>query len=99
MLAHVKDGHVLVALDDASRVVGFVCIDVKGDMQLGLYVIVAQDVRGYGIGKALIEKGHELAKKEGARVSICQIWPQSGVQRFYENSGYKEIGRVLMAEL
>jgi GNAT superfamily N-acetyltransferase len=98
VLEQAAKGLVLVAREDI-RVQGFVCIGIEGQYQLGLYLIVSKEARGSGIGLALVKAGHELAKLRGAKLSICQIWPQSGVQQFYEKAGYREICRTMEAVL
>jgi GNAT superfamily N-acetyltransferase len=93
------EADILVAEDGAGVVRGFVFVQVAGDCLLGKFIAVSRAARGRGCGRALILAGHELARARGARTAVCTVWPESGVLPFYEKTGYREIGRVMEAEL
>jgi GNAT superfamily N-acetyltransferase len=93
------ESQTLVAENDAGAVQGFVFLHVAGDTLLGKFIVVSRAVRGRGCGRALILAGHELARARGAKTALCTVWPAGGALPFYEKTGYREVGRLLQAEL
>lgn len=87
----IKEKYVFKAEED-GKIVG----SIAGKYEEGvLYiddVIVAKDKRGLGIGKDLIKKAEEYAKKMGGHKSYLITGKTWDVRKFYESLGYKVTG-------
>jgi GNAT superfamily N-acetyltransferase len=99
ILRELGEGSVLVAEEESGAVKGFNRIRVCDGFLLGLNVVVSKDARGNGCGQALIDAGHELGRSQGARSAVFTMWPGANLSSFYEKCGYREVGRVMLAEL
>jgi L-amino acid N-acyltransferase YncA len=83
----------LVAEDETGTVVGYVLFSptYDGEYLRGLFVIdlyVREASRGRGIGRALMERVHQLAKQEGlSRVSWNVHGKNAAALEFYRSMG------------
>lgn len=81
-----------LVLDDDGAVIG-TCrlLGSGGRMRLGRMAI-ARGRRGEGLGAALLEHAHAVAREEGARE--VELHAQVAVRGFYERAGYAAEGGV-----
>lgn len=63
---------------------------------LELDIAVDQRIQGKGIGKQLLHKGKELAKKKGVhKLSLRVLATNEGAIEFYRKNGFIEQGRLI----
>lgn len=81
--------HVLAYLDEAA--VGTARIDVEQAGKVGRLAVLAK-YRRQGIGRALMERCHEIAERQG----LEQVWCHAQVAAvpFYERLGYRVTGAL-----
>jgi len=83
----------LVAVDDDGTPMGTVRIDLAHDGKIGrLAVLVAR--RRAGIGTALMEHAHEVARARGLDAVWCEA--QAAAVPFYERLGYRSEGNTFV---
>jgi GNAT superfamily N-acetyltransferase len=78
-------GRVLVAVDDADRVIGMACVLQDGDMADLDALFVDPPAIGSGAGRALFEAAVVLARRQGARRMTILADPNAAA--FYERMG------------
>ncbi|HZX83619.1 MAG TPA: GNAT family N-acetyltransferase [Reyranella sp.] len=78
-------GRVLVAVDDADRVIGMACVLQDGDMADLDALFVDPPAIGSGAGRALFEAAVVLARRQGAR--RMTILADANAAAFYERMG------------
>lgn len=62
--------------------------------------LVREEYRGKGVGKALFEDFKAWAKTQGAERLVVRVYTSNErASDFYENTGFKEISRVLEQEV
>lgn len=98
VLDYLENDAVLVS-EDEGVVNGFVCVAVKDGRGMVGDLIVAKEKRGNGVGRMLVEAGHDLAWKRGAKNALVIIWTEKGLEPFYEAVGYRTIGHLMEAPL
>jgi GNAT superfamily N-acetyltransferase len=81
----VAAGRVLVAVDDADRVIGMACVLQDGDMADLDALFVDPPAIGSGAGRALFEAAVILARRQGARRMTILADPNAAA--FYERMG------------
>ena len=76
----------------AGRLVGQIGLkDMRGLIDIGM--LVAPDMRGLGIGKALLQAGIDWARSHGAHKMTLQVWPHNQAAReLYAKFGFIEEG-------
>ena len=84
---------------DAGRVVGagFWVADpnpLLGHTRTGYRVMTAPDLRGRNLGRLLMAAMHRVARDLGVEVAVLDVRSGLGTTRFYEGSGYVEVGRL-----
>lgn len=86
--------YIIVALDENREILGKATLVIVAGVAEAKEVIVAQSVRGTGIGKSLLAKVEELAKKHKAH----KLWLNTGKEwrseKFYQKLGYKKTGKL-----
>jgi len=82
-----SDGLAFVAEED-TRIIGFICAHDLGFRAYLNEFIVHEDVRGKGIGKALLKKVEQELSKRGCKVLISDVWKNA--ESFYRNLGYEQ---------
>ncbi len=95
---------VLVAEDDAGRVVGLLALSYRAQLRLaGTLVtidelVVAQRARGRGVGRALLDRAKTIATELGAtRVELSTNRARESFSRgFYTKNGFVEVGSAVM---
>jgi GNAT superfamily N-acetyltransferase len=93
------NGQALVAEDDGvllgiatMQVVYSLVDDAPRAMLTGL--VVREDMRGSGVGRALVSAVEAWARERGAnRVVVTTALRRSGAHAFYEHMGYEFTGR------
>jgi ribosomal protein S18 acetylase RimI-like enzyme len=89
----------LIGLEDAGPV-AYACFGrtPMTEATFDLYwLVVAADVRGRGLGQAMLEAAHEHMRAQGARtvrVETSSLEGQGGAARFYRNVGYRSVGSI-----
>jgi GNAT superfamily N-acetyltransferase len=78
-------GRMLVAVDDADRVIGMACVLQDGDMADLDALFVDPPAIGSGAGRALFEAAVVLARRQGARRMTILADPNAAA--FYERMG------------
>ena len=81
--------HLLAFAGD--KAVGTARIDIEKNGKIGRLAVVARS-RGRGIGRALMERCHEIAARRG----LSQVWCNAQVSAvpFYERLGYRVEGEI-----
>jgi ribosomal protein S18 acetylase RimI-like enzyme len=87
----------LVAIDEADRLMGFVAVHpVEGEMYL---LFVHPDHAGRGVGKALLAAAHEVLRSAGCREAFLYTHEQNErAIAVYEAAGYQRDGTVRESE-
>jgi ribosomal protein S18 acetylase RimI-like enzyme len=89
---------ILLARRDA-RIVGSVMVGHDGHRGWLYYVAAAPDVRGTGIGRAMVEAGEQWLRARGVPKVQLMVRPSNpAVVPFYERLGYEDMPRVLMSK-
>jgi GNAT superfamily N-acetyltransferase len=83
--ASIAEGRVLVALDDAGRIVGTVSVGRDGDAAELALMFVEPEAMGGGIGRILFEAAVDLARTLGYR--RMTILADLNAAPFYERMG------------
>ena len=78
-------GRVLVAVDDAGRVIGTACVHPDGDTANLDALFIDPPAIGSGAGRALFEAAVALARRQGARRMTILADPNAAA--FYERLG------------
>jgi GNAT superfamily N-acetyltransferase len=103
------DGAVLVAEDEAGRVMGLASVSWRLQLRLaGMLVsldelVVDSGTRGAGIGKALLDEVKALAARVGERGLLpwqlqleTRRTRESYLRQFYTKNGFREVDSALM---
>ena len=78
-------GRVLVAVDDADRVIGMACVLTEGDTADLDAMFIDPPAIGSGAGRALFDAAVALARRQGARRMTILADPNAAA--FYERLG------------
>ena len=78
-------GRVLVAIDDAGRVIGMACVVPDGDTADLDSLFIDPPAIGSGAGRALFDAAANLARQQGARRMTILADPNAAA--FYERMG------------
>ena len=81
----IAEGRVLVAADDAGRVIGMACVLPEGDAADLDALFIDPPAIGSGAGRALFEAAVILARRQGARRMTILADPNAAA--FYERMG------------
>lgn len=87
-----KATHLLASV--GSRPVGTARLVITGAKAKIGRMAVLKSYRGKGIGKALLKRALELARKR--RAKLIYLHAQASVVGFYEKLGFRPAGRVFM---
>jgi ribosomal protein S18 acetylase RimI-like enzyme len=86
----------ILAARDGARIVGTVMAGYDGHRGWLYYVAVANDQRGTGLGRALVEAAEHWLEEQGARVIRLMVRAENeAVTAFYEALGYED-GRMIV---
>jgi predicted GNAT family N-acyltransferase len=88
-----RDAHCahVLAVDARGEAVGTGRIDFEAGGKVGRVAVLAS-ARGSGVGTALMQKLHELARSRGAAAVWCNA--QVTAVPFYVGLGYRTVGEV-----
>jgi ribosomal protein S18 acetylase RimI-like enzyme len=88
---HVAPNALLVAIDEADRLIGFVAVHPsEGEMHL---LFVHPDHGGRGVGQALLAAAHEVLRAAGCREAFLYAHEQNErALAVYEAAGYRRDG-------
>ena len=87
-------GNLALVWADDTVVVGFACAHDVGFRAYLSELIVAQGVRGRGIGKKLIERIQDVPALRGCRILIGDVW--HAAEPFYRSLGWEPPNVVLL---
>jgi predicted GNAT family N-acyltransferase len=75
-----------LATDERGEPIGTVRLDLGARGKIGRLAVLARE-RGHGVGRALMERVHELARERG----LASVWchAQMSAAPFYERLGYR----------
>lgn len=87
-------GKELHAVLDGDDVGGFILLDLRGPLTGYIQTIcVRSDLRGHGLGTALIGWAEQRIFQESPNVFLCVSSFNDGARRLYERMGYEVVGR------
>jgi ribosomal protein S18 acetylase RimI-like enzyme len=96
-----KDYHVLVAANDAGRVLSYICFGPTPmtEAAFDLYWVATHpDARGQGLASRLMQQMEgELCsggRSPTVRIETSQLESYGAARVFYERAGYAEVGRI-----
>jgi RimJ/RimL family protein N-acetyltransferase len=89
------DAELFVAEDD-GRLAGVLGIEVESYGVADFGMMVDADMRGRGVGSALLAAAMEWARSAGAHKIALQVWPHNEAAiALYRKFGFVEEGRLL----
>ena len=89
----------ILAARDRDRVVGTVMAGYDGHRGWLYYVAVADECRGAGLGRALVEAAEHWLAAQGARVIRLMVRAENdAVAGFYQALGYEDGEMVVMGK-
>ncbi|UCC87873.1 MAG: GNAT family N-acetyltransferase [Anaerolineales bacterium] len=93
-----------------DRLVGLICVMIRESPEISIFVrrrytvvndvVVKEEFRRAGIGRALMEEVHEWAVAEGANSIELNVWEfNQGAIEFYQTLGYETTSRKMSRRL
>jgi len=97
VVEHAPPNALLVAINEAHWLVGFVAVHpAEGEMYL---LFVDPDHAGRGVGRTLLEAAHEVLRAAGCREAFLYTHEQNErALAVYETAGYRRDGAVRESE-
>lgn len=90
---------VLVAENELCKIVGSIMVGHDGHRGWLYYLAAAPDVRGTGVGRAMVDAGEDWLKIRRVRKVQLMVRPDNTeVVSFYDRLGYEDMPRVLMSK-
>jgi len=81
-------------LKQDERVVGYYCLDQRGDYLFVVSIQVAREMQREGVGRSMMERIEELAGRSGLEgVELCVQSTNLSAKGFYEHLGYRLVSR------
>ncbi len=81
-------------LKDGQRIVGYYCLDRRGDYLFVVSIQVAKELQRRGVGRCMMERIEELAGRSGLEgVELCVQSTNLPAKGFYEHMGYRLVSR------
>jgi ribosomal protein S18 acetylase RimI-like enzyme len=91
-------GEIAVAVDDGGKVLGYVSMRCDREAKVGQIpnLAVAEDRRGEGIGRRLLEHAIARFREQGMAVARIETLEQNPVGRhLYPSVGFREVARQI----
>jgi len=82
--------------DEGERITGFVCAHDVGFLGYLSILVVAQEVRGRGVGKQLVRRVERELAARGCATLISDVWKDA--ERFYRALGWTSPDVVLLRQ-
>ena len=77
-----------------DRIVGYYCLDRRGDYLFVVSIKVVRDLQRTGVGRSMMERIEELAGRSGLEgVELCVQSTNTTAKSFYEHMGYRLVSR------
>jgi len=77
-----------------NRIVGYYCLDRRGDYLFVVSIQVVRDLQRMGVGRSMMERIEELAGRSGLEgVELCVQSTNTTAKAFYEHMGYRLVSR------
>ena len=77
-----------------DRIVGYYCLDRRGDYLFVVSIQVVRDLQRTGVGRSMMERIEELAGRSGLEgVELCVQSTNTTAKSFYEHMGYRLVSR------
>ncbi len=77
-----------------DRIVGYYCLDRRGDYLFVVSIQVVRDLQRTGVGRSMMERIEELAGRSGLEgVELCVQSTNDTAKAFYERMGYRLVSR------
>lgn len=89
-----KEGKYKIAALDEKRIVGYLNMEFKAGVVRIKNIIVTKEKRGLGIGKQLMQKVEQLAKKNGLHKIYLETGKNWQSVEFYKSVGYQITGEL-----
>ena len=90
-----RDDAQFFVADEGGRIVGELGIEVAGYGVADFGMMVAADVRGGGVGSALLSAAIDWARAAGAHKVGLQVWPHNEAAiALYRKFGFEQEGRL-----
>ena len=77
-----------------DRIVGYYCLDRRGDYLFVVSIQVVRDLQRTGVGRSMMERIEEMAGRSGLEgVELCVQSTNTTAKSFYEHMGYRLVSR------
>ena len=77
-----------------DRIVGYYCLDRRGDYLFVVSIQVVRDLQRRGVGRSMMDRIEELAGRSGLEgVELCVQSTNTIAKAFYEHMGYRLVSR------
>jgi ribosomal protein S18 acetylase RimI-like enzyme len=87
-------GLVTEVLKNGDKVVGYYCLDQRGDYLFVVSIQVAREYQRLGIGRQMMERIEDLAAMSGLEgVELCVQSTNRLARGFYQHMGYQMVSR------
>jgi putative acetyltransferase len=94
----VKASGLHLVADEEGKVVGTLSVFVPEDGKYTIGMMVRRELRGRGIGSALLEAAFVWARERGIAVLHLDVFPHNdAARRLYEGAGFVETGYLAAA--
>lgn len=81
-------------LKEDDRIMGYYCLDQRGDYLFVVSIQLAKEYQRIGIGREMMERIEELAIRSGLEgVELCVQCTNCLAKGFYEHMGYRLVTR------
>ena len=95
-----RSAHCFFVLGQDDRILGYYHAVRRHSEFFLNYIVAAQEVRGKGIGNALLEHYEETGRSAGCRQLVLDVFDSNGqVRDWYHRSGYRQHSSSIQARL
>lgn len=90
---------ILIAESKNRKIIGSVMVGHDGHRGWLYYLAAAPEVRGKGVGRAMVAAGEDWLKQRQVKKVQLMVRPaNTAVVSFYDRLGYEDIPRILMSK-